>query len=59
MTDYEKIVELLTINNISFREGKIYGTSEFDMNVPYLVIWFDTGHIEFDANDMIDNIVTY
>ena len=52
---YNDLIRLLELNNIPHRTDSIYD----DLNIEYHCIWFSIGHIEFDENDNIDNIVTY
>lgn len=59
MTDMEKIEELLDKYNIGYHWTKIYSTIE-----PYALAgwacWLDEGgHIEFDLDSKLKNIVTY
>ena len=56
MNDIEAVMMLFNKNHINYRVSEIYGeTREDDGHA----VWLDTGHIEFDKDGMIQNIVTY
>lgn len=55
MDDFEKMISLLDGIGIDFRTTKIYGE---DDSWGY-AIWFDRGHIEFDSDGNLTNIVDY
>lgn len=55
MNEYDLLCELLTMNNIPYHTSDIYD----EYNNKYNAIWFDNGHIEFDINNNVENIVTY
>jgi hypothetical protein len=57
MSDFEKMISLLELNEmVDFRSTKIYGE---DDSWGY-AIWFDNGgHLEFDSDGNLTNIVDY
>lgn len=56
MSDFEKMVSLLDGTGADFRTTKIYGE---DNSWGY-AIWFDNGgHLEFDSDGNLTNIVDY
>ena len=52
---FDVICHLLDINNIPYRIGKIYDED----NDPYNSIWLDKGCFEFDARNILVNIIDY
>ena len=52
---FDDICHLLDINSIPYRVEKIYDED----NQPYNSIWLNKGHFEFDAKNMLVNIITY
>ena len=55
MMQLDDIRHLLDINNIPYRLEKIYDED----NQPYNSIWLNKGHFEFNANNILDNVVAY
>ena len=55
MNDYDKFIELCEKNEFNFREHVAYDEN----SKPHPCIWLSTGHVEFDDNKMIKNIVCY
>ena len=55
MNDYDKCIELCEKNEFNFREHVAYDEN----GKPHPCIWLSTGHVEFDDNKMIKNIVCY
>lgn len=53
--DFTKLCQLLTDNGVYFNCTYIYDEN----NVRYNAIWLNKGHIEFDIDNNISNIVTY
>ena len=51
----DNICELLDINNVPYRVSKIYD----EYHQAYNAILLDTGHFEFDSNDILSNVVSY
>ena len=58
MKDIEKSMMLLNQNKINYRVTEIYGT-EKPYNECDHAIWLNVGHLEFDKNGMLTNVVTY
>ena len=52
---YNDLIELLKLNNIPYRTEPIYDEDNYE----YKCIWLQKGHVEFDQNGYIDNIVYY
>ena len=53
--DYDSLITLLKLNEIYFHEMPVYDED----NKPHPCIWFMEGHIEFDDNKKIVNIVDW
>lgn len=53
--DYDAVIILCVKNGFNYREIPAYD----EKGKAYPCIWFNTGHIEFDNDKMIKNIVTY
>ena len=57
-TDYSATIELLTKNDIGFHTSKLYSTE--DNSLCGRAVWLSMGgHIEFDLDGKIKNIVTF
>ena len=55
LNDYDCLIELFKQNGMNYREVESYNSQ----NQAFPCIWLDVGHIEFNRNYMISNIVTY
>ena len=55
MMHLDDICMLLDINKIPYRISKVYD----EFNQPYNAVWLDKGHFEFNANNILDNVVAY
>ncbi len=58
MTDYEVLIDLLDKNKIFHHETELY-KSDGSNKLAGTAIWFSVGHVEFDTDGMITNIVNY
>ena len=55
MTDFDKFLELCERNNMEYRVIPAYD----EKNKSHPCVWLDVGHVEFDDNGKITNIVNY
>ena len=55
MIHFDDFCELLESNKIPYRVTKIYDED----NIPYNAIWLDNGHLEFNSNNILFNVITY
>ena len=53
--DFEKMMSLFKGIGVNFRTTEIYGENEYQG----YAIWLDKGHIEFDSDGNLTNIVDY
>lgn len=58
MTDYEALIDLLDKNGIFHHETLLY-KSDGSNEIAGTAIWLKGGHVEFDTNEKITNIVNY
>ena len=58
MTDYEVMIDLLDKNGVFHHETELY-KSDGSNELAGTAIWLTVGHVEFDENGKITNIVNY
>ena len=58
MTDYEVMIDLLDKNDIHHLETHLY-KSDGSNELAGTAIWLRFGHVEFDTDGKITNIVNY
>ena len=55
MIYFDDFCELFESNNIPYRVAKVYDED----NKPYNAIWLDNGHLEFNSNNILIDVVIY